>query len=217
MNRIRSVLNTNEDCESIEVMATMKSLIQTHIDQLTKENISIKSTNEQLEFSLNKRNKEFEMTQKKVDMFNNKDFKNFFVEFRKENEEFLDRIPKIAKDVINKVLEEAQSNYEKYENVKKEINNYKQEITFLKQKSSFNTKVSSLKGNEEYYEAFQLQMDEMKESFQEQLKDIIDVHKDEMWKLKQNIRRLENEVQYSKRLEKLLEKRLKDFEKHFTI
>jgi hypothetical protein len=217
VNRIRSVFNTNEDCESIEVMATMKSLIQTYIDNLIKENTTIKSANEQLEFSLNKRTKEFEMTQKKVDMFNNKDFKTFFIEFRKENEEFIDKIPKLAKDIINKVLDESQSNYEKYENLKKEINNYKQEITYLKQKSTFNTKVSSLKGNEEYYEAFQIQMDEMKESFQEQLKEIVDVHKDEIWKLKQNIRSLENEVQYSKRLEKLLEKRLKDFEKHFTI
>lgn len=217
VNRLRSVLNSKECYDTLENITSIRKILEDFFDEMKKENMKLKEEIEKLKFQLSKIENENEQTKKRVEVFDNKDFKTLFAQIKKENEDFLKKIPEIAKKTIDAIIDKYENKTEKYDELKGEIRNLKNEIQFLKDKNDFNSRTPYKKGSDDYYEALQSQMDDMKESFLEKFNDLSTHYTNKKLQFQRQIRTLENEKQYCLDLQKVLTKRLNDINNYFSI
>ena len=138
-------------------------------------------------------------------------------QIKKENEDFIKKIPEIANKCINAIIDKYENKTEKYDELKGQIRNLKNEIQFLKDKNDFTSRTSYKIGSDDYYEALQSQMDDMKDSFLEKFNNLSTHYTNKKLQFQRQIRTLENEKQYCLELQKVLLKRLKDINKYFSI
>ena len=73
------------------------------------------------------------------------------------------------------------------------------------------------KGSDDYYEALQGQMDEMKESFIDKINELTTNYTNKKLQFQKQIKLLENEKQYLLDLQNLLIKRINDINNYFSI
>ena len=73
------------------------------------------------------------------------------------------------------------------------------------------------KGSDDDYEALQVQMDEMKESFIDKINELTTNYTNKKLQFQKQIKLLENEKQYSLDLQNLLIKRINDINNYFSI
>ena len=217
VNRLRSVLNSRECYDTLENITSIRKILEDFFDEMKKENMKLKEEIEQLKFQLSKIEKENEQTKKRVEAFDNKNFKTLFEQIKKENEDFIKKIPEIANKCINAIIDKYENKTEKYDELKGQIRNLKNEIQFLKDKNDFTSRTSYKIGSDDYYEALQSQMDDMKDSFLEKFNDLSRHYTNKKLQFQRQIRTLENEKQYCLELQKVLIKRLKDINKYFSI
>ena len=217
VSHLRSVLNSKDCYETLENITSIRKILEDYCDEKNKENSKLKEQIEKMQFQLQKIENENEQTKKRVDVFKNKDFKNLFTQIKNENEIFLNKIPQIAKKNIEDLLDKLQDKTEKCDELKREINKLKSEILFIKNKNDFNMRTPYKKGSDDYYEALQVQMDEMKESFIDKINELTTNYTNKKLQFQKQIKLLENEKQYLLDLQNLLIKRINDINNYFSI
>lgn len=217
VSHLHSALNSKDCYEIIENITSIRKILEDYCNEKNQEISKLKEQIEKTEFQLQKIQNENEETKKRVDVFNNKDFKSLFIQIKKENEDFLNKIPQITKKGIEEILGKLKDKTEKCDELKKEVNNLKKEILVINKRNDFESRTPYKKGSDDYYEALQEQMNEMKDSFIDTINELKKNYTNKKVKFQRQIKLLENEKQYSQELQKLLIKRINDINKYFTI
>ena len=214
LNKTKLVLNNNIS-DGIENAALIRKIIEDYFESLKSENEKLKKELEKMQKIDENKSKEIEIFKKKMEDFNNRDYKTYFDEFKKENTKFLNDIKIIEKKRNEDLYEKLQIKTEKNDALKSLIKKLESEIEVLNKKLDFNLRIP-YKQSDDYYQALVRQFDDMKNGFQDQIVDLTNHYNNKKFKLQKKISSLEDEKQTANALKNVLIKRLNDIEKYFS-
>ena len=214
LNKTKLVLNNNIS-DGIENAALIRKIIEDYFESLKSENEKLKKELEKMQKIDENKSKEIEIFKKKMEDFNNRDYKTYFDEFKKENTKFLNDIKIIEKKRNEDLYEKLQIKTEKNDALKSLIKKLESEIEVLNKKLDFNLRIP-YKQSDDYYQALVRQFDDMKNGFQDEIVDLTNHYNNKKFKLQKKISSLEDEKQTANALKNVLIKRLNDIEKYFS-
>ena len=214
LNKTKLVLNNNIS-DGIENAALIRKIIEDYFEKLKLENEKLKKEIEKMNKIDENKTKEIEIFKKKMEDFNNRDYKTYFDEFKKENTKFLNDIKIIEKKRNEDLYEKLQIKTEKNDELKSLIKKLENEIEVLNKKLDFNLRIP-YKQSDDYYQALVRQFDDMKNGFQDEIVDLTNQYYNKKFKLQKKISSLEDEKQTANALKNVLIKRLNDIEKYFS-
>jgi hypothetical protein len=214
LNKTKLVLNNNIS-DGIENAALIRKIIEDYFESLKSENEKLKKELEKMQKIDENKSKEIEIFKKKMEDFNNRDYKTYFDEFKKENTKFLNDIKIIEKKRNEDLYEKLQIKTEKNDALKSLIKKLENEIEVLNKKLDFNLRIP-YKQSDDYYQALVRQFDDMKNGFQDEIVDLTNHYNNKKFKLQKKISSLEDEKQTANALKNVLIKRLNDIEKYFS-
>ena len=214
LNKTKLVLNNNIS-DGIENAALIRKIIEDYFEKLKLENEKLKKEIEKMNKIDENKTKEIEIFKKKMEDFNNRDYKTYFDEFKKENTKFLNDIQIIEKKRNEDLYEKLQIKTEKNDELKSLIKKLENEIEVLNKKLDFNLRIP-YKQSDDYYQALVRQFDDMKNGFQDEIVDLTNQYYNKKFKLQKKISSLEDEKQTANALKNVLIKRLNDIEKYFS-
>ena len=214
LNKTKLVLNNNIS-DGIENAALIRKIIEDYFEKLKLENEKLKKEIEKMNKIDENKTKEIEIFKKKMEDFNNRDYKTYFDEFKKENTKFLNDIKIIEKKRNEDLYEKLQIKTEKNDELKSLIKKLENEIEVLNKKLDFNLRIP-YKQSDDYYQALVRQFDDMKNGFQDEIVDLTNHYNNKKFKLQKKISSLEDEKQTANALKNVLIKRLNDIEKYFS-
>jgi len=214
LNKTKLVLNNNIS-DGIENAALIRKIIEDYFEKLKTENEKLKKELEKMQKIDENKSKEIEIFKKKMEDFNNRDYKTYFDEFKKENTKFLNDIKIIEKKRNEDLYEKLQIKTEKNDALKSLIKKLENEIEVLNKKLDFNLRIP-YKQSDDYYQALVRQFDDMKNGFQDEIVDLTNHYNNKKFKLQKKISSLEDEKQTANALKNVLIKRLNDIEKYFS-
>ena len=214
LNKTKLVLNNNIS-DGIENAALIRKIIEDYFESLKSENEKLKKELEKMQKIDENKSKEIEIFKKKMEDFNNRDYKTYFDEFKKENTKFLNDIKIIEKKRNEDLYEKLQIKTEKNDALKSLIKKLESEIEVLNKKLDFNLRIP-YKQSDDYYQALVRQFDDMKNGFQDEIVDLTNHYNNKKFKLQKKISSLEDEKQTANALKNVLIKRLSDIEKYFS-
>ena len=214
LNKTKLVLNNNIS-DGIENAALIRKIIEDYFEKLKIENEKLKKEIEKMNLIDENKTKEIEIFKKKMEDFNNRDYKTYFDEFKKENTKFLNDIQIIEKKRNEDLYVKLQIKTEKNDELKSLIKKLQNEIEVLNKKLDFNLRIP-YKQSDDYYQALVRQFDDMKNGFQDEIVDLTNHYNNKKFKLQKKISSLEDEKQTANALKNVLIKRLNDIEKYFS-
>ena len=214
LNKTKLVLNNNIS-DGIENAALIRKIIEDYFEKLKIENEKLKKEIEKMIKIDENKTKEIEIFKKKMEDFNNRDYKTYFDEFKKENTKFLNDIQIIEKKRNEDLYVKLQIKTEKNDELKSLIKKLQNEIEVLNKKLDFNLRIP-YKQSDDYYQALVRQFDDMKNGFQDEIVDLTNHYNNKKFKLQKKISSLEDEKQTANALKNVLIKRLNDIEKYFS-
>jgi len=214
LNKTKLVLNNNIS-DGIENAALIRKIIEDYFEKLKIENEKLKKEIEKMNKIDENKTKEIEIFKKKMEDFNNRDYKTYFDEFKKENTKFLNDIQIIEKKRNEDLYVKLQIKTEKNDELKSLIKKLQNEIEVLNKKLDFNLRIP-YKQSDDYYQALVRQFDDMKNGFQDEIVDLTNHYNNKKFKLQKKISSLEDEKQTANALKNVLIKRLNDIEKYFS-
>ena len=214
LNKTKLVLNNNIS-DGIENAALIRKIIEDYFESLKSENEKLKKELEKMQKIDENKSKEIEIFKKKMEDFNNRDYKTYFDEFKKENTKFLNDIKIIEKKRNEDLYEKLQIKTEKNDALKSLIKKLESEIEVLNKKLDFNLRIP-YKQSDDYYQALVRQFDDMKNGFQDEIVELTNHYNNKKFKLQKKISSLEDEKQTANALKNVLIKRLNDIEKYFS-
>ena len=214
LNKTKLVLNNNIS-DGIENAALIRKIIEDYFEKLKIENEKLKKEIEKMIKIDENKTKEIEIFKKKMEDFNNRDYKTYFDEFKKENTKFLNDIQIIEKKRNEDLYVKLQIKTEKNDELKSLIKKLENEIEVLNKKLDFNLRIP-YKQSDDYYQALVRQFDDMKNGFQDEIVDLTNQYYNKKFKLQKKISSLEDEKQTANALKNVLIKRLNDIEKYFS-
>ena len=214
LNKTKLVLNNNIS-DGIENAALIRKIIEDYFESLKSENEKLKKELEKMQKIDENKSKEIEIFKKKMEDFNNRDYKTYFDEFKKENTKFLNDIKIIEKKRNEDLYEKLQIKTEKNDALKSLIKKLENEIEVLNKKLDFNLRIP-YKQSDDYYQALVRQFDDMKNGFQDEIVELTNHYNNKKFKLQKKISSLEDEKQTANALKNVLIKRLNDIEKYFS-
>ena len=214
LNKTKLVLNNNIS-DGIENAALIRKIIEDYFESLKSENEKLKKELEKMQKIDENKSKEIEIFKKKMEDFNNRDYKTYFDEFKKENPKFLNDIKIIEKKRNEDLYEKLQIKTEKNDALKSLIKKLESEIEVLNKKLDFNLRIP-YKQSDDYYQALVRQFDDMKNGFQDEIVDLTNHYNNKKFKLQKKISSLEDEKQTANALKNVVIKRLNDIEKYFS-
>ena len=206
LNKTKLVLNNNIS-DGIENAALIRKIIEDYFESLKSENEKLKKELEKMQKIDENKSKEIEIFKKKMEDFNNRDYKTYFDEFKKENTKFLNDIKIIEKKRNEDLYEKLQIKTEKNDALKSLIKKLESEIEVLNKKLDFNLRIP-YKQSDDYYQALVRQFDDMKNGFQDEIVDLTNHYNNKKFKLQKKISSLEDEKQTANALKNVLIKRL---------
>ncbi len=214
LNKTKLVLNNNIS-DGIENAALIRKIIEDYFEKLKIENEKLQKEIEKMNKIDENKTKEIEIFKKKMEDFNNRDYKTYFDEFKKENTKFLNDIQIIEKKRNEDLYVKLQIKTEKNDELKSLIKKLQNEIEVLNKKLDFNLRIP-YKQSDDYYQALVRQFDDMKNGFQDEIVDLTNHYNNKKFKLQKKISSLEDEKQTANALKNVLIKRLNDIEKYFS-
>ena len=212
VEKIRKLLSSNG--ADLTVLNNIRQPIEQAFENLTKENNSLKAQLEILEKKLQKAEKDKKETEKKIESFDNLNFKKYLSQVKEENMQFFEKIKRIIEEQNRKNENLFDDKFKKHDKLEIEIKALSEEVNYYKRKANFNENVPYQK-EDSYYQALREQFEDMKERFMDMYSDLSKKKKDKINKLKAKITGLEDEKKTTEILKDLLIKKVYDLEKLF--